>query len=129
MSHQVVMMPNTLSRAFESIDALADEGTVRLAHCKVLKALYVSGWQDGFVAGPLAFLARGLGVSEARLMMSVRALQKAQAVELRTTPSGDVAVELLSLSRPWITGDIGLGWWQYYLVEDDADEPADGDDA
>ena len=126
MSRLVVMMPNTLSRAFESIERLADEGSVLPAHCKALKALYASGWQDGFVAGTLAHLAHGLGVSESYLTTAVSALQEAKAVELRTTPTGAVAVELLSLSRPWVTGDVGLGWWQFYLVDDDA-EPADGD--
>ena len=62
-------------------------------------------------------------------MASIAALSKVQAVELRTLSSGDVAVELLSLSRPWVTGDVGLGWWQYYLVDDDSDRPRDGDDA
>ena len=127
MSHLVVMMPNTLSRAFESIDSLADEGSVRPEHCNVLKALYASGWQDGFVTGQLAFLARGFGISEARLMTSARALEKVQAVQLRTTSTGELFIELLSLSRPWVTGDVGLGWWQYYLVDDDTDDAVDGD--
>jgi hypothetical protein len=120
------MMPNTLGRAFESIDRLADEGSVLPAHCNVLKALYATGWQDGFVAGPLARLAHGFGVSESHLTTAISALQEVKAVDLRTTPTGDAAVELLSLSRPWVTGDVGLGWWQYYLVDEDA-EPADGD--
>jgi hypothetical protein len=93
----------------------------------VLKALYASGWQDGYVTGPLASLARGYGISAARLMTSVRTLEKIQAVQLRTTSTGELFIELLSLSRPWVTGDVGLGWWQCYLVDDDNDEPVDGD--
>jgi len=127
MSRLVVMMPNTLSRAFESIDALADEGSIRPRDCAVLKALYASGWQDGFVAGPIGRLATGLGISESRFRDSLDALANILAVELRTSSTGDAAVELLSLSRPWVAGDVGLGWWQYYLVDDDADETADGD--
>jgi hypothetical protein len=127
MGHMVVMMPNTLSRAFDSIDTLADEGSARPGDCAVLKAFYATGWHYGFVAGPLNGLARGLGMSETRLMASISALSKIQAVELRTLPSGEVSVELLSLSRPWVTGDVGLGWWQFVLVEDDADERGAGD--
>jgi len=127
MSRLVVMMPNTLSRAFESIDALADDGSVRPGDCAVLKALYASGWQDGFVAGPISHVARGLGISEVRLRESIDALAKILAVEMRTSSKGEVALELLSLSRPWVAGDVGLGWWQYYLVDDDADESAEGD--
>jgi hypothetical protein len=127
MGHMVVMMPNTLSRAFDSIDKLADEGSARPGDCAVLKAFYATGWQDGFVAGPLNLLARSLGISETRLMASISALGKIQALELHTLPCGEVSVELLSLSRPWLTGDAGLGWWQYVLVEDDAEGPITGD--
>lgn len=128
MGRMVVMMPNTLSRAFDSIDTLADEGAARPGDCAVLKALYAKGWQDGFLAGPVGMIAAGLGLSETRLMASMVALAKIQAVALRTLPSGELAIELLSLSRPWETGDVGLGWWQYYLV-DDAGESVDGDAA
>lgn len=128
MSRLVVMMPNTLSRAFDAIDGLADEGALRPVDCAVLKSFYATGWQDGFVAGPLSMLAGGLGISETRLMASIAALSKIQAVGLRTLAGGEVCVELLSLCRPWITGDIALGWWQYYLVDDEA-ERADGDAA
>jgi hypothetical protein len=129
MGHLVVMMPNTLARAFESIDTLADEGAALPNDCAVLKSLYAAGWQDGFVAGSLAKLARGLGLSETRLMASIAALCKIQAVELRTLQNGDVSVELLSLSLPWNTGDVGLGWWQYYLVDDEPGASLDGDAA
>lgn len=129
MGRLVVMMPNTLSRAFEAIDALADEGSVRPGDCAILKAFYATGWQDGFVAGALGAMSRSLGVTETRLMASVVALSKIQAVELRTLPDGAVCVELLALSRPWVAGDVALGWWQYYLVDDEPDERADGDSA
>ena len=129
MGHMVVMMPNTLSRAFDSIDTLADEGSARPGDCAILKAFYATGWQDGFVAGPLSVLARGLGVLETRLLASISALSKIQAVELRALPGGEVAVELLCLSRPWETGDVGLGWWEYYLVDDDGEGPVPGDRA
>ncbi len=129
MGRLVVMMPNTLSRAFEAIDGLADEGAVRPGDCAVLKAFYASGWQDGFVRGPLDVLARSLGLSETRLMASIVALSKIQAVEMRTLPDGALSVELLSLCRPWITGDVALGWWQYYLVDDEPHDTAEGDSA
>ena len=112
MGRLVVMMPNTLSRAFEAIDTLADEGSARPGDCAVLKAFYATGWQDGFVSGPLDALSRALGVTQTRLMASIVALSKIRAVELRTLPDGGVSVELLSLSRPWVTGDVALGWWQ-----------------
>ena len=121
MGRLVVMMPNTLSRAFEAIDTLADEGSARPGDCAVLKAFYATGWQDGFVSGQLDALSRSLGVTQTRLMASIVALSKIRAVELRTLPDGGVSVELLSLSRPWVTGDVALGWWQYYLVDDEAD--------
>jgi len=129
MSRLVVMMPNTLSRAFESIDTLADEGSVRPDDCAVLKGLYASGWQDGFVAAPLDTLARGLGLTQTRLLASLKELERVLAVHVRMTVADDVVVEILSLSRPWVTGDVGLGWWQYYLVEEEADGSADGDAA
>lgn len=122
MRRLVVMMPNTLSRAFEAIDGLADEGALRPDDCAVLKAFYAAGWQDGFVSGGTAALSRALGLTQTRLAASIKALHKAQAVELRQLPGADVAVELLALSRPWMAGDIALGWWRYHLVDDESDE-------
>jgi hypothetical protein len=119
MSQVVVMMPNTLNRAFCAIDQLANEGAVKRADCAVLKSLYASGWQDGFVQGPIERIARSFGLTETRLMATLVALEKIQAVALRSTPSGETSVELLSLCRPWVTGDVMLGWWQYYLVDND----------
>jgi hypothetical protein len=132
MRRLVVMMPNTLSRAFEAIDGLADDGALRPDDCAVLKAFYAAGWQDGFVTGGVAALSRALGVTETRLMASITALSKAQAVELRQSRSSDISVELLSLSRPWMAGDIALGWWRYHLVDDESDDidgPIDGPSA
>ena len=122
MSRLVVMMPNTLARAFEAIDRLADEGSLRPSDGAILKAFYAAGWKDGFVAGPLDLLSRSLAVSEKRLMASIAALDKIQAVEMRALPGGAISVELLSLSRPWIAGDVALGWWQYFLVDDEPEE-------
>lgn len=122
MRRLVVMMPNTLSRAFEAIDGLADEGALRPDDCAVLKAFYAAGWQDGFVTGGMAALARALGITETRLEASIKALSKVQAVELRQLRSAEVSVELLSMSRPWMAGDIALGWWRYHLVDDESDE-------
>jgi len=115
-----------LGRAFDAIDALADEGTARPGDCVILKAFYAAGWQDGFVRGGLADVARSLGVSQTRLMASIVALGKIHALELRMLADGEICVELLSLSRPWITGDVGLGWWQYYVVDDEPHVEADG---
>ena len=127
MSRLVMMMPNTLGRAFDAIDTLADEGAARPGDCAVLKAFYAAGWQDGFVAGSLSGVARGLGISQTRLMASIAALAKIRAVELRALPGGGLSVELLSLSRPWVTGNVALGWWQYYLVDEEVDERAEGE--
>ncbi len=122
MRRLVVIMPNTLSRAFEAIDGLADEGALRPDDCAVLKALYAAGWQDGFVSGGVAALSRALGITEPRLMSSLAALSKIQAVELRRLPGDWTSIELLALSRPWMAGDIALGWWRYHLVDDESGE-------
>jgi len=122
MRRLVVIMPNTLSRAFEAIDGLADEGAVRPDDGAVLKALYAAGWQDGFVSGGLTALSRALGISEPRLLASIDALSKIQAVDLRRLPNDEMSVELLALSRPWMAGDIALGWWRYHLVDDETGE-------
>ena len=74
-------MPNTLSRAFEAIDGLADEGAVRPEDCAVLKGFYAAGWQDGFVSGGVSALSRALDMTEPRLNASIDALSKIQAVE------------------------------------------------
>lgn len=115
------MMPNTLSRAFEAIDGLVDDGALRPDDSAVLKAFYAAGWQDGFVTGGIAALSRALGITEPRLGASIKALSEVQAVEVRQLPNADVAVELLALSRPWMAGDIALGWWRYHLVDDETD--------
>src|SRR5215469_7337342 len=98
MRRLVVIMPNTLSRAFEAIDGLADEGALRPDDCAVLKAFYAAGWQDGFVTGGATALSRALGITEPRLMKCVDTLTKIQAVELRRLPNEDVSIELLALS-------------------------------
>ena len=116
------MMPNTLSRAFEAIDGLADAGSLRPDDCAVLKAFYAAGWQDGFVTGGIDALSRALGTTEMRLMASIKALSRIQAIELRHLRDADVSVELLALSRPWMAGDIALGWWRYHLVDDGSDD-------
>jgi len=122
MRRLVVVMPNTLSRAYEAIDALADDGTLRPDDCSILKALYADGWQDGFVAGPLASLAASLGISNARLRASIAALSKIHAVGLRSLPDEDLSLELLALSRPWVAGDVALGWWRYHVVDEESEQ-------
>ena len=122
MRRLVVIMPNTLSRAFEAIDGLADEGALRPDDCAVMKAFYAAGWQDGFVSGGMAALSRALGIAEQRLDSSIDALSKIQAVERHSLPDGDISIELLALSRPWMAGDIALGWWRYHLVDDEPDD-------
>lgn len=122
MRRLVVIMPNTLSRAFEAIDGLADEGALRPDDCAVLKAFYAAGWQDGFVSGGLAAISRTLGITEPRLLASIDALSKIQAVDLRHLPNDELSIELVALSRPWMAGDIALGWWRYHLVDDESGE-------
>ena len=122
MSRLVIVMPNTLSRAFEAIDGLADEGCLQPDDCAVLKAFYAAGWQDGFVTGGLAALSRALDLTEARLLGSIDALSKIRALELRRLPGDGLSIELLALATPWMAGDIALGWWRYHLVDDDSDE-------
>lgn len=122
MRRLVVIMPNTLSRAFEAIDGLADDGALRPDDCAVLKAFYASGWQDGFLTGDTTALSRALGMTERRLLTSIDALSDIQAVELRRLPGDDLVIELLALSRPWMAGDIALGWWRYHLVDDESGE-------
>src|SRR5215469_15633398 len=122
MRRLVVIMPNTLSRAFDAIDGLADDGALRPDDCAVLKAFYAAGWQDGFVTGGIAALSRALGIANGRLTASIDALSKIQAVELRKLPGDDLIIELLALSRPWMAGDIALGWWRYHLVDDESGE-------
>ena len=122
MRRLVVIMPNTLSRAFEAIDGLADDGALRPDDCAVLKAFYASGWQDGFVTGGTTAMSRALGITARRLSASIEALSKIQAVELRKLPGDDLIIELLALSRPWMAGDIALGWWRYHLVDDESGE-------
>jgi hypothetical protein len=115
-------MPNTLSRAFDAIDGLADDGALRPDDCAVLKAFYAAGWQDGFVTGATDVLSRALGITERRLSASIDALSKIQAVALRRSADDDLMIELLALSRPWMAGDIALGWWRYHLVDDESGE-------
>jgi len=122
MRRLVVIMPNTLSRAFEAIDGLADDGALRPDDCAVLKAFYVAGWQDGFVSGGVAALSRALGITKPRLLESIDALSKIQALDLRRLPGDELSIELLALSRPWMAGDIALGWWRYHLVDDESGE-------
>jgi hypothetical protein len=122
MGQMVVMVPNTLHRALYAIDVLSGEGAIRAADGRVLKSLYVLGWQDGFVAAPIRRLAGRVGMGEKELTRAIAALHDIQVISLRALPDGEVSVELLVLSRPWEWGDVKLGWWQQYVVDDAADE-------
>ena len=129
MSQFVLVMPNTLSRAFEFIDALLAQGWALPIDCEVLKALYALGWDDGFVTGSVDVLSRSIGVSAPRLAASIEALDRRHAVQAREAGGDAIAIELVCMSKPWVVGDTGLGWWRYFVVDDDPGAEIDGDSA
>jgi hypothetical protein len=118
MAQVLVMVENSLAEAFGAIDALVAAGSIPRVGGPVLKALYVLGWQDGFVSSGPARLPATLGLTEPELALALRALEQAGAIALRPLGGSGLAVELLALSGVLGNGTCAkpLSWWRYYFI-------------
>jgi len=118
MHLQYVMVPNPKSRALGAIDGLSACGLLADRSADVLKALYVRGWDDGFVANAKT-IGDLLHLTPRALRTTLDDLARSGTIAVRDRPDGGAVVELCALAKPWDFGDVALGWWRIVLVDDD----------
>jgi hypothetical protein len=118
MSQKILILPNTLQRAYAGIDELSDAGALSDKAAVLLKALYAHGWDDGVVCLNAGGLALSSGMTIAATELAMYELLCSGLARLRTGGKTDV-IELVVLANLEVDVWSKLAWWHYCVLGSD----------